>query len=225
MRGRSLNLCLFPISISNIINVSFLLGCNFMLHFEANHRWCRVTLYNMNIVRRRFPCAPVDAITGNGAAVPVACALKSIGSKVEPALPTYVKVTAPIAYRPLPKTSSLVYIAPPIFKTASAVVATETKSENHQPEFAAYPKYSFNYGVLDGYTGDSKSAWEERDGDTVKGEYSVVEADGSIRTVTYTADDHNGFNAVVTRNEPPKSSRQEVNVKRFLPVTILPDSH
>lgn len=53
----------------------------------------------------------------------------------------------------------------------------------------------------------------------------MVEADGSIRTVTYTADDHNGFNAVVTRNEPPKNARQEVNVKRFLPVTILPDSH
>lgn len=88
----------------------------------------------------------------------------------------------------------------------------------------AYPRYSFNYGVLDGYTGDSKSAWEERDGDTVKGEYSVVEADGSIRTVTYTADDHNGFNAVVTRNEPPKNVvKQDGNLKAFLPVTIVPN--
>lgn len=85
----------------------------------------------------------------------------------------------------------------------------------------AYPRYSFNYGVLDGYTGDSKSAWEERDGDTVKGEYSVVEADGSIRTVTYTADDHNGFNAVVTRNEPPKNAQQYNNLKAFLPATVI----
>lgn len=85
----------------------------------------------------------------------------------------------------------------------------------------AYPKYSFNYGVLDGYTGDSKSAWEERDGDTVKGEYSVVEADGSIRTVTYTADNDNGFNAVVTKNEPPKTFKQETNLKTFLPGMIL----
>lgn len=67
--------------------------------------------------------------------------------------------------------------------------------------------YSFNYGVTDGYTGDSKSAWEERNGDAVRGEYSVVEADGSIRTVTYTADDKNGFNAVVTKSLPPNFHR------------------
>jgi len=86
----------------------------------------------------------------------------------------------------------------------------------------AYPKYSFNYGVIDGYTGDSKSAWEERDGDTVKGEYSVVEADGTIRTVSYTADDRNGFNAVVTRSEPPKNTKNTaVEVKTFIPVALF----
>ncbi|KAK1123829.1 hypothetical protein K0M31_008519 [Melipona bicolor] len=159
-------------------------------------------------------------MSASGDAVPVTCAFKSIGGKVEPILPTYVKVSTPISYRPLPKTSSLVYIAPPIFKTASAVIAMDTKNEK-EAEFTTYPRYSFNYGVLDGYTGDSKSAWEERDGDTVKGEYSVVEADGSIRTVTYTADDHNGFNAVVTRNEPPKNAQQHNNLKAFLPATII----
>nr|XP_033329953.1 cuticle protein 19-like isoform X1 [Megalopta genalis] len=170
-------------------------------------------------LQNRFPCAPIDAIPVEGAAaVPVACTLQT-GNK-DP-LPTYVKVATPISYRLLPKSSSLVYIAPAIFKTASAVVARDTKSEK-ETEYSAYPKYSFNYGVLDGYTGDSKSAWEERDGDTVKGEYSVVEADGSIRTVTYTADNHNGFNAVVTRNEPPKILKPEANLKAFLPATLLP---
>jgi hypothetical protein len=33
----------------------------------------------------------------------------------------------------------------------------------------------------------------------VKGSYSVVEADGTIRTVEYTADKYNGFNAIVKR--------------------------
>jgi hypothetical protein len=33
-------------------------------------------------------------------------------------------------------------------------------------------------------------------------QYSLVEADGSIRTVTYTADPVNGFNAVVERSAP-----------------------
>ena len=84
----------------------------------------------------------------------------------------------------------------------------------------AYPKYSFNYGVIDGYTGDSKSAWEERDGDSVKGEYSVVEADGWIRTVTYTADENHGFNAVVTRTGPPKHPPNQPIIKSFVPSTL-----
>ena len=68
--------------------------------------------------------------------------------------------------------------------------------------FQAYPKYSFNYGVNDVHTGDIKSQWEERDGDVVRGEYSLVEPDGTVRTVSYTADAHNGFNAVVHRSGP-----------------------
>ncbi|KAM3962390.1 cuticular protein RR-2 motif 129 [Aphomia sociella] len=64
-------------------------------------------------------------------------------------------------------------------------------------EPVSYPKYAFNYGVKDPHTGDIKSQQEERDGDVVKGSYSLVEPDGSTRTVDYSADDHNGFNAVV----------------------------
>lgn len=116
----------------------------------------------------------------------------------------------------------MVYVAPPIVKSASAVVATEPKALGKDVRYVAYPKYSFNYGVIDGYTGDLKSAWEERDGDTVKGEYSVVEADGTIRTVSYTADDRNGFNAVVTRSEPPNNTKSAAEVKTFLPVAIFP---
>ncbi|XP_030747918.1 cuticle protein 7-like [Sitophilus oryzae] len=67
-------------------------------------------------------------------------------------------------------------------------------------DYAAYPKYEFKYGVADGHTGDQKTQSEVRDGDVVKGQYSLVEADGTVRTVTYTADDHTGFNAVVTRS-------------------------
>lgn len=66
----------------------------------------------------------------------------------------------------------------------------------------SYPKYSFSYGVKDPHTGDIKSQAEERDGDVVKGQYSLVEPDGSVRTVDYNADDHNGFNAVVHKTGP-----------------------
>ena len=64
----------------------------------------------------------------------------------------------------------------------------------------AHPKYSFEYGVADAHTGDKKSQSETRDGDVVKGHYSLLEADGTTRTVHYTADAHNGFNAQVTRS-------------------------
>ncbi|XP_044268771.1 adult-specific cuticular protein ACP-20-like [Tribolium madens] len=60
-----------------------------------------------------------------------------------------------------------------------------------------HPKYQFKYGVVDHHTGDIKSQEESRDGDVVKGSYSVHEPDGTILTVHYTADKHSGFNAVV----------------------------
>ncbi|XP_014253683.1 adult-specific cuticular protein ACP-22-like [Cimex lectularius] len=73
-------------------------------------------------------------------------------------------------------------------------------------DYHAHPKYAFQYGVEDPHTGDMKSAHEERDGDKVKGEYSVVDPDGTIRTVKYTADDVNGFNAVVHTHHGAKFS-------------------
>ncbi|XP_058456543.1 larval cuticle protein A2B-like [Malaya genurostris] len=72
----------------------------------------------------------------------------------------------------------------------------------YKGDYYSHPQYSFNYGVHDGLTGDVKSQVESRDGDVVKGQYSLVEPDGSVRTVDYTADDLNGFNAVVTKSGP-----------------------
>lgn len=40
---------------------------------------------------------------------------------------------------------------------------------------------------------------EVRDGNVIKGSYSVVDSDGFIRTVTYTADPKEGFKAEVVR--------------------------
>ncbi|KAK9869672.1 hypothetical protein WA026_003421 [Henosepilachna vigintioctopunctata] len=66
-------------------------------------------------------------------------------------------------------------------------------------EPTAYPKYHFEYGVKDGQTGDIKEQSEERDGDAVKGEYSLLEPDGTIRKVQYHDDGYSGFNAIVTK--------------------------
>ncbi|XP_023304350.2 uncharacterized protein LOC111686234 [Lucilia cuprina] len=62
-----------------------------------------------------------------------------------------------------------------------------------------HAKYEFDYGVKDLKTGDIKNQWEQRDGDHVKGRYSLKESDGTTRIVEYTADGHNGFNAVVKK--------------------------
>ncbi|XP_055640028.1 larval cuticle protein A2B-like [Toxorhynchites rutilus septentrionalis] len=60
-------------------------------------------------------------------------------------------------------------------------------------------QYEFSYGIHDEHTGDIKSQQESRHGDQVHGQYSLIDSDGHKRTVEYTADDHNGFNAVVHR--------------------------
>ncbi|XP_055853211.1 larval cuticle protein A3A-like [Episyrphus balteatus] len=61
------------------------------------------------------------------------------------------------------------------------------------------PQYTFSYDVKDPSTGDIKNQIESRDGDIVKGSYSLLDSDGLTRLVQYTSDGVNGFNAVVTR--------------------------
>ncbi|XP_034238733.1 pupal cuticle protein Edg-84A-like [Thrips palmi] len=80
--------------------------------------------------------------------------------------------------------------------TAACVSASH---HGHHHDYYAKPKYHFKYGVDDPKHGDHHSQWEERDGDKVKGGYTVKEADGTWRHVTYTSDKENGFNAVVER--------------------------
>ncbi|CAB3243300.1 unnamed protein product [Arctia plantaginis] len=70
------------------------------------------------------------------------------------------------------------------------------------------PKYEYKYEVSDHQTGDRKSHWEKRDGDNVRGVYTLYEPDGALRTVEYTADALHGFNAVVKREKPNKHQQR-----------------
>ncbi|KAK6620547.1 hypothetical protein RUM43_010839 [Polyplax serrata] len=81
-------------------------------------------------------------------------------------------------------------------------ILCSTKAGYAAVDYHSYPKYSFKYGVNDAVTGDVKQHTEHRDGDVVKGHYSLVEPDGSVRQVDYTADPVNGFNAVVHKSHP-----------------------
>ncbi|KAJ2939703.1 hypothetical protein O0L34_g14422 [Tuta absoluta] len=102
---------------------------------------------------------------------------------------------APVAYHAAP--APVAYHAPAPIAYHAAPAAKVLVQEEH-----SHPKYEYSYSVADGHTGDNKSQQESRDGDAVHGQYSLLEADGSVRTVQYTADDHNGFNAVVSHSAP-----------------------
>jgi len=73
------------------------------------------------------------------------------------------------------------------------------ESYGDHKDYFAYPKYKFEYGVKDVKTGDHKSQWETRDGDVVKGEYTLDESDGTKRVVQYKADGKTGFHAIVKK--------------------------
>ncbi|XP_022178308.1 cuticle protein 21-like [Myzus persicae] len=95
--------------------------------------------------------------------------------------------TVPVAVAP----AKLVAPAVPVAKVVQVVPA----------QFQPDPSYTFAYQVQDQITGDSKSQEETRQGDVVKGRYSLIEPDGTRRTVDYTADPTNGFNAYVQKSD------------------------
>ncbi|XP_071442891.1 cuticle protein 7-like [Hetaerina americana] len=75
--------------------------------------------------------------------------------------------------------------------------ATEAAPAAEDDEFDPNPTYNFSYDVSDAETGDTKTQSESLENGVVKGSYTVVDPDGVKRTVEYTADAVNGFNAVV----------------------------
>lgn len=102
-----------------------------------------------------------------------------------------------------------VYQAPTLLSSNQPIIAKEAN------EYDAYPKYNFNYIVEDSSTGDSKSQQESRDGDIVKGQYSLNDADGYRRTVDYTSDAINGFNAIVSRQ--PLALKLDATIPQTIP--------
>ncbi|XP_037943216.1 larval cuticle protein A2B-like [Teleopsis dalmanni] len=132
-----------------------------------------------------------------------------------------VKTVAPLAYA---APAAVVKTVAPVAYAAQPVLAKATE------EYDPHPQYKYGYDVQDALSGDSKSQVEERDGDVVRGEYSLIDADGFKRTVQYTADPINGFNAVVNREPLVKTVAA---VKTIAPVayaapvvkTVAPVAH
>ncbi|XP_047114050.1 cuticle protein 21-like [Schistocerca piceifrons] len=103
-------------------------------------------------------------------------------------------------------------------------------AELADPYYDPNPQYSFSYSVSDALTGDAKQQQESRSGDVVEGSYSLVEPDGSVRTVQYTAAPGAGFNAVVSKDGAPTGpaplggavAPATVGARNILPGGILP---
>ncbi|XP_050299075.1 larval cuticle protein A2B-like [Anthonomus grandis grandis] len=112
---------------------------------------------------------------------------------------------------------AVAYSAPLAYSAPVAKAVVAAPAEEYDPN----PQYSYGYDVQDGLTGDSKSQSETRNGDVVQGSYSLVEPDGTRRIVEYTADPHNGFNAVVHK-EPAAVA---VKTVAHAPVVAAAPSH
>ncbi|CAH2075429.1 unnamed protein product, partial [Iphiclides podalirius] len=80
---------------------------------------------------------------------------------------------------------------------AEKVLVKGDDEHEHHTDYYTHPKFKFEYKVEDHHTGDIKHQEEHRDGDVVKGSYSLHEPDGSIRVVEYHADHDSGFHADV----------------------------
>ncbi|KAG5875580.1 hypothetical protein JTB14_009193 [Gonioctena quinquepunctata] len=126
--------------------------------------------------------------------------------------PVYSKVAAPVYAAPTYKVNA------PAYKVAAPVAyARNVATEEYAPAH-----YEFGYGVEDPHTGDVKSHQETREGDYVKGSYSLIEADGSKRIVEYTVDPLSGFNAVVHKQAgaaPAYAKAAPVSYAKAAPVS------
>ncbi|KAL7044565.1 hypothetical protein ACKWTF_001971 [Chironomus riparius] len=88
------------------------------------------------------------------------------------------------------------YAAPAVVKQVQPALIKKVAYEHEAPA-----NYEFNYDVHDPQTGDIKQQHEVAKDGAISGEYSLIDADGYRRIVSYTADDHHGFVANV-RREP-----------------------
>lgn len=87
-------------------------------------------------------------------------------------------------------------IQPAYIKSVQPALVKKVAYEHEAPA-----NYEFNYDVHDPHTGDIKQQHEVAKDGAISGEYSLIDADGYRRIVSYTADDHHGFVANV-RREP-----------------------
>ncbi|XP_061389010.1 cuticle protein 19.8 [Musca vetustissima] len=163
--------------------------------------------YSAPLVTKTFAAAPAFAAPAAVYSAAPAPYVAAPIAKTYAAAPLVAKTFAApapvVAAAPAPVVAAAP--APVVAKAVAAPLAAPVvaKAAVVEPEIVdAHPQYQFAYNVQDTLTGDSKTQEETRDGGVVRGSYSLIEPDGSRRTVNYYADDINGFNAVVQKDVP-----------------------
>ncbi|KAI8116988.1 Neurobeachin-like protein 1 [Lucilia cuprina] len=158
--------------------------------------------YSAPLVAKTFAAAPAFAAPGPVYAAAPAPYVAAPVAKTYAAAPLVAKTFAApvVAAAPAPVLAKTVAapLAAPVAPVAAVAAPVVAKAE----VVDAHPQYKYAYDVQDTLTGDSKTQEETRDGDVVRGSYSLIEADGSRRVVNYYADSVNGFNAVVSKELP-----------------------
>lgn len=99
------------------------------------------------------------------------------------------------AHAAAPIVRSAPYIAENLHPFAAPVVAAKTIVPSPilaktvvakaVEDYDVHPQYRYAYSVNDALTGDNKAQEEVRDGDIVRGYYTLLEADGTTRKVSY----------------------------------------
>ncbi|XP_021196833.2 cuticle protein 7 isoform X1 [Helicoverpa armigera] len=87
----------------------------------------------------------------------------------------------------------------PQYRPQPQYQAQRPQEQREPEEYDPHPSYQFGFDVNDDQYTNYQNRKEQRDGDVIKGSYSVVDSDGFVRTVTYTADPKEGFKAEVSR--------------------------
>ncbi|XP_050540720.1 cuticle protein 8 isoform X1 [Daktulosphaira vitifoliae] len=100
----------------------------------------------------------------------------------------------PEQYQPLPRPKAY-----PKTASKSKPAYKPNKQEEEEADNDPNAQYQFSFDISDDESTNYHNRKETRDGQKISGSYSVVDSDGFIRTVTYTADPEEGFKAEVSR--------------------------
>ncbi|XP_063701903.1 cuticle protein [Culicoides brevitarsis] len=85
-------------------------------------------------------------------------------------------------------------------KAAAKLRVQQQQSEEEEEEYESNPSYQFGFDVKDDEFTNYQNRKEQRDDSgIIQGSYQVVDSDGFIRTVKYTAHPKEGFKAEVIR--------------------------